>query len=53
MKKSQNRKNHVFAQQNGFGPAFLHALMRVVKGIVKSNNTSRRVTAALFLIGHP
>jgi hypothetical protein len=48
MKKSQNTKNHVLAQENGFGPAFfLHAWMRVLKGIVKSN-TSRGVTAAPY-----
>jgi hypothetical protein len=43
----KTQKNHVLAQENGFGPAFLHALMRVLKGIVKSN-TSRGVTAAPY-----
>jgi hypothetical protein len=31
------------AQQNGFGPAFLHGLLRLVKGAAKPNTCQRRV----------
>jgi hypothetical protein len=31
------------AQQNDFGPAFLHALLRLVKGTAKPNTCQRRV----------
>jgi hypothetical protein len=30
-------KHASLAQQNGFGPAFLHSLLRLVKGTAKPN----------------
>jgi hypothetical protein len=41
MKKSQNLpvwlSKMVLAQQNGFGPAFLHSMLRLVIGTAKPN----------------
>jgi hypothetical protein len=31
------------AQQNGFGPAFLHSLLKLVKGTAKPNTCQTRV----------
>jgi hypothetical protein len=36
-------KNVCLALQNGFGPAFLHSLLRLVKGTAKPNTCQRRV----------
>jgi hypothetical protein len=31
------------AQQNGFGPAFLHSLLKLVEGTAKLHTSQRRV----------
>jgi hypothetical protein len=36
-------KHASLAQQNGFGPAFLHSLLRLVKGTAKPNTCQRKV----------
>jgi hypothetical protein len=33
----EKSKHASLAQQNGFGPAFLHTLLKLVKGIAKLN----------------
>ncbi len=43
-KLDEEKSKHVdLAQQNGFGPAFLYSLLRLVKGIAKLNTWKRRV----------
>jgi hypothetical protein len=39
----EKSKHAGLAQQNGFGPAFLHSLLRLVKGTTKPNTCQRRV----------
>jgi hypothetical protein len=40
----EEKSTHAYlAQQNGFGPAFQHNLLRVVKGTAKQNIWQRRV----------
>jgi len=36
-------KDASLAQQNGFGPAFLHSLLRLVEGTAKLHTCQRRV----------
>jgi hypothetical protein len=38
----ENSKHAGSNQQNGFGPAFLHSLLRLGKGIAKLNTYQRR-----------
>jgi hypothetical protein len=33
----EQSKHAILAQQNGFGPAILHMMLRLVKGIAKPN----------------
>jgi hypothetical protein len=38
LKLNEEKSKHAsLAQQNGFGPAFLHTLLKLVKGIAKLN----------------
>jgi hypothetical protein len=44
LKLDEEKLKHVgLALQNGFGPAFLHSLLRLVKGTAKPNTCQRRV----------
>jgi len=38
----QKSKHAGLGKQNGFGAAFLHSLLRLVKGTAKPNNTCQR-----------
>jgi hypothetical protein len=55
----ENSKHAGPSQHNGFGPAFLHSLPRLVKGTAKLCTWQRRVQiiwpecCSLFLIGQP
>jgi hypothetical protein len=39
----EKSKHASLAQQNDFGPQFLHSLLRLVKGTAKPNTCQRRV----------
>jgi hypothetical protein len=44
LKLEEEKSKHAsLAQQNGFGPAFLYNLLRLVKGTAKPNTCQRRV----------
>jgi len=47
----EEKSTHVgLARQNGFGPAFLHSLLRLAKGTAKPNTCQTRVINKIWLL---